>query len=220
MDDGLKQRLVGAMVLVALGVLFIPVLFRPAEQRVDRNSQIPPAPDFRQVPEVEEPVRPANIEPAADPDSMYTLMDEVTDEPAPAQQANTTSNTTSVTASDAGEASATSAVAQPAAELTPPTPAPTASVKPQAPPKPTEVAIPVGFAVQVVSLSSADKADALKDRLIAAGYRAFVRSGNGANGMLWRVFVGPVLRRDEAETIRQEINKAMNLNTIIVEFKP
>lgn len=47
MDDGVKQRIVGAFVLVALAVIFVPVFFdRERIAPVDRESQIPLAPEF------------------------------------------------------------------------------------------------------------------------------------------------------------------------------
>lgn len=89
MDDGLKQRLVGALVLVALGVLFVPVLFEPENRRVvDRTTQIPPQPQLTPL-VVEDPVRNDSIEavkPAAD---MYELLpepDAVISTPAPSPQ--------------------------------------------------------------------------------------------------------------------------------------
>lgn len=71
MDDGLKQRLIGAVVLLALGVIFLPVLFeRDPMQPVDRDSQIPPAPEIVIVdlPVTEEI---EVVDPAPDPDVMY-----------------------------------------------------------------------------------------------------------------------------------------------------
>lgn len=51
MDDGLKQRLVGAAVLIALLVIFLPVLFdRNRVQPVDTTSQIPPMPSVQAKP--------------------------------------------------------------------------------------------------------------------------------------------------------------------------
>ncbi len=50
MDDGLKQRLIGAFVLLALGVIFIPVFFdRERIEPVDKRTQIPPAPYIEPV---------------------------------------------------------------------------------------------------------------------------------------------------------------------------
>ena len=45
MDDGLKQRIIGAIVLLALAVIFIPLIFdREKISPVDKRSFIPPVP--------------------------------------------------------------------------------------------------------------------------------------------------------------------------------
>lgn len=62
MDDGLKQRLIGAIVLLALAVIFVPVIFdREQLQPVDRRTQIPIAPEIAPV-VVPEPQITAEVE--------------------------------------------------------------------------------------------------------------------------------------------------------------
>lgn len=57
MRERVKQRIVGAVVLVALAVIFVPLLFTLEPPRaLDTQSQIPPAPDIDAVP-VEDPQR-------------------------------------------------------------------------------------------------------------------------------------------------------------------
>lgn len=52
MDDGLKQRLIGALVLLALAVIFVPVIFdRERIEPVDKRTQIPAAPHIEPVDE-------------------------------------------------------------------------------------------------------------------------------------------------------------------------
>ena len=59
MNDGLKQRIVGALVLIALGIIFIPVIFdKERIVPVDRTTQIPPEPDIVAIPLPEPPVAP------------------------------------------------------------------------------------------------------------------------------------------------------------------
>lgn len=71
LDDGLKQRLVGAIALLALAVIFLPVLFdRDPIVPVDRTSQIPPPPEIVTV-EIAEPVQPEVVDIAPDPQTMY-----------------------------------------------------------------------------------------------------------------------------------------------------
>lgn len=78
LDDGLKQRVVGALVLLALAVIFLPVLFdRDPMTPVDRESQIPAAPQVIRV-EIGAPTVPEDIAPAPEPELMY--VPEVADE--------------------------------------------------------------------------------------------------------------------------------------------
>ena len=71
MNENLKQRIVGALVLVALAVIFVPLLFDFSGQReLDTTSQIPPRPDIQPV-KVAEPVRPENIIPAKPAEEIF-----------------------------------------------------------------------------------------------------------------------------------------------------
>ncbi len=65
MNDGFKQRLVGAIVLACIALIVWPVIFSdPGGPSLDRRSQIPATPTFDKY-TVPEPVRPDNIEPVA-----------------------------------------------------------------------------------------------------------------------------------------------------------
>jgi DedD protein len=62
----LQQRLLGAILLIALGVIFIPVLLDGAgyKSRQQRDIEIPPRPEFPPMEEVAlKPVVPVHIEP-------------------------------------------------------------------------------------------------------------------------------------------------------------
>lgn len=57
--SGLKQRIIGALVLIALAVIFVPMMFdEPHDERSVRSLDIPEEPPFPevQIPETEEPV--------------------------------------------------------------------------------------------------------------------------------------------------------------------
>jgi|SRR5690606_12808328 len=61
MNQALKQRLVGALVLVALGVIFLPSLFnggRPEQAAL--LKEVPPVPEVV-IPEFQEPIRSADF---------------------------------------------------------------------------------------------------------------------------------------------------------------
>ena len=69
MNDGFKQRLVGAIVLLAIALILWPVIFSDPDGIVmDRTSQIPATPAFDEY-RIAEPVRPQNIEPISKPAS-------------------------------------------------------------------------------------------------------------------------------------------------------
>ena len=66
MSDGLKQRIIGALVLGALGLIILPLLLDFADpQKVDRTSLIPPAPNLI-APDIQAAKRPQAVLSAAD----------------------------------------------------------------------------------------------------------------------------------------------------------
>lgn len=71
-DDGLKQRIIGAVVLLALAVIFLPVLFdRERLQPIDTTTKIPPEPQIKPV-VIAPPVKPADVvDLAPEPKDMY-----------------------------------------------------------------------------------------------------------------------------------------------------
>ncbi|TBU83349.1 cell division protein [Pseudomonas daroniae] len=205
LDSGTKQRIVGALVLVALAVIFLPMLLsRPDELRhvvVDAPS-IPAKPV---VPEIE-------MQPVIVPDPQ-----ELPQEPIPGDSAA------------AGDAQAP--VEQPIVEL-PADETPVATPAPQpTPSKPAEVtpppqkapaerldanSLPVSWSVQLASLSSRPGAETLQKTLRAQGYNAYIRSVDGMN----RVFVGPLIERVEADRLRDQLNRQHKLNGFVVRFQP
>jgi DedD protein len=65
MNDGFRQRLVGAIVLVCLALIVWPIIFSDSSRPVvDRRSQIPPMPEFEKY-SIPEPAKPRQVEPVA-----------------------------------------------------------------------------------------------------------------------------------------------------------
>ncbi|MEA5666846.1 SPOR domain-containing protein [Stenotrophomonas sp. MH1] len=63
----------------------------------------------------------------------------------------------------------------------------------------------VGFAVQLGAFSQPTEANALRDRVRAAGFSAFVEQVRTDNGTLNRVRVGPVASRAEADQLKAQV---------------
>lgn len=135
---------------------------------------------------------------------------------------------TQVVALDAATpaAPATAAAATPAPQ--PAAPAPKAEpVRPVAAepaakpaPKPAPPAAPaapsVGFAVQVGAFSKAADANALRDKLRAGGFSAFVEQVQTDKGTLSRVRVGPVSSRADADRLKAQVAAKTGMNGMVL----
>lgn len=84
--------------------------------------------------------------------------------------------------------------------------------------KPAAVALPEAWVVQVASLSSRDKADELVKKLRQKNYRAVVHQ----QGSVWKVVVGPELRKEVAESIKSRLaaDADLKLNGWVQAYKP
>jgi len=153
LDKGLKQRMVGALVLVALAVIFLPMLFsRPDEQR----QIVVDAPAMPAMPAMpEHPVVPAEV-PEPEPIPEPPQLPQTQTEPAVAESA---------------PAPAPAAVVPPPAFSEPAKPASHLDAN----------SLPVSWSVQLASLSSRERAVELQQRLRSQGYNAYVRSVDGMN---------------------------------------
>lgn len=197
MKDALKQRLVGAVVLAALGVIFLPGFFKEQQGRqVDTRSQIPAEPSSPQV-TFEAPQQRVDISPAPEPETMF-----LPPEPEPAPE------------------SEPEVLAEPdTAPVAPVEDKPTGTTEvPELPLGPDE--IPDAWVVQVASLSNKEAAAKLRDELQAEGHKAYIRTVTTANGSVTRVFIGPKLDKAEALKVKAEVDKRLKVNAMVLRFQP
>ncbi|WP_300726636.1 SPOR domain-containing protein [Pseudomonas sp.] len=202
LDKVYKQRMVGALVLVALAVIFLPMLFSREDEQRQVIVDAPAAPSM--------PVMaPVQVEPVAVPEPQ-----EIAQEPAPAEQ--------EVVAQPAPAPVAPVAPKPVVAAPKPPAVTPAQTVA-QAPAKLDTTqkrvdanGLPISWSIQLVSLSNRASADNLQKTLRNQGYNAYVRTSGGMN----RVFVGPLLERAEADRLRDLLGKQQNLKGFVVRFQP
>ncbi|KAB0537483.1 SPOR domain-containing protein [Xanthomonas cissicola] len=95
-------------------------------------------------------------------------------------------------------------------EVTKPEPAKPEVTAPVAP-----AASAVGFAVQLGAFGRAEDADALRDRVRAAGFSAFVEQVRTDKGALNRVRVGPVANRADAEQLRAQVAAKVGISGMV-----
>jgi DedD protein len=194
MNEQLKQRLVGAAVLVLLAVIVIPMILEqpnaPAPQI--RRSPIPPKPegDFssRIIP----------LDPPETPLVEAQRAKKVPIEP-PRSDADASAGTGSSSADGAQPRRAAAPL-----ESQPATAAGQSGL--------------TAWAVQLGSFSSAQNAVALRDRLRKKGYTAFVEKGRAYGSEITRVFVGPELARDQADKIVKKLYAETRLKGIVVRY--
>ncbi len=196
LDSGLKQRVVGALVLLALVVIFLPMLL---SRQDDLQRVVVDAPAMPQAAEMQQ----VELDPVSVPQAQL-----LPDEPVPMTEA---------------ELAAAEPVVEPAKALAPVVvDAPASVTKPPV----AEVAapvsrldannLPISWSIQLASLSSRSGADTLQKTLRAAGYNAYIRNVEGMN----RVFVGPVIERAEANRLRDQLTRQQKLNGFVVRFQP
>jgi len=68
-----------------------------------------------------------------------------------------------------------------------------------------------GYAVQVAAMGSQADANALRDKLRAAGFDGFTDSVKSGGRTLWRVRAGPQVQRADAERVRDQIKAKLGL---------
>ncbi|WP_312703208.1 SPOR domain-containing protein [Stutzerimonas nitrititolerans] len=193
MDRGLIQRMVGALVLIALAVIFVPMLFNREDDARRVEVDAPAMPQTPAMPDVE--VQPVEVpEPAAEPfPEEFEIIEEG---PETAAQV------------PAEPITAPPAVAEP-------TPTPPAE-RPELEQRLDAANLPVSWSVQLASLSNRESAEALTAKLRSQGYNAYVRTFEGMN----RVFVGPLVERAEANRLRDVLERQQKLKGFVVRFKP
>jgi DedD protein len=215
LDKAYKQRMVGALVLVALAVIFLPMLFSRQDEQRKVIVEAPVAPQAPSVPQVQ-------VEPVVVPEPQALPQEPVPSDEEIAQQ--------EVPSTPIAPAAPVAPAPAPAAK--PVAPIPALAAKPSTPPAQPITATPgkpdtsqsrvdanglsVSWSVQLASLSNRASAESLQKSLRAQGYNAYIRTADGKN----RVFVGPLIERAEADRLRDLLSRQRNLKGFVVRFQP
>jgi DedD protein len=213
LDKAYKQRMVGALVLVALAVIFLPMLFSRQDEQRQVTVEAPAAPQAPALPQVQ-------VEPVAVPEPQALPQEPVPSDDEIAQQES------AVPAVPVAPAPAAKPVTPPPAPVTALAAKPaTAPAQPitAAPGKPDTTqsrvdanGLSVSWSVQLASLANRESAEKLQKTLRSQGYNAYIRTADGKN----RVFVGPLIERAEADRLRDLLNRQQNLKGFVVRFQP
>jgi DedD protein len=193
MQRRLKERLIGAAVLVMLAVIFIPMLL---DNSIQQDSEI----NRTNIPEK--------------PDNGFSSRIF----PVPESSGNTSLSNLSETAEDnaapAEPLPATAIPVQPPVNREQSTPR-AAVDNPDAGSDETGL---IAWVVQIGSFTSEENARSLNEKARKLGFTSFVEPGKQGSRQIYRVRVGPELLRSEALALADKLKESMQVDGIILQY--
>ncbi|MFJ5482932.1 cell division protein DedD [Pectobacterium actinidiae] len=235
MASKFQNRLVGTVILVALGVIVLPGLLDGKKKHYeDEFASIPLIPKPGDSNEME--ALPA-LNPSLPPEGAEAAMQNSAEAEAPDARSSTTTAPETTTQAPPPSHSGTNTPAMTAPPVvverppvqtpTPvtPKPQPKPEVKPKSEPKPepkpevkpetqpTQQA-PVGqaYIVQLGALKNADKVNEIVAKLRLSGYRAYTVPSTPVSGEITRIYVGPDASKQKLESSLGELKQLSGLS--------
>jgi DedD protein len=212
-NERTRNRVVGAVILVSLAAIFLPMLL-DGEGLERREVPRMPAGDLRSTPSDE------IIDPA---DEDWAFVDEARRQrdraepldgrpvhlPAPG-----TGGRDGAEAGETAAAADSDAAAEPGGEGTVDVPGPDAGLDTAL----ADDGMPLAWSVQLATFASRDNARALRERLLDDGYEAYLIPAREAERTLYRVAIGPRLDRNAAARLEAELEQRYELDGLVVQF--
>ncbi len=214
METTLKQRLIGAAVIIALAVIFVPMILDGSgrQESVALNKEVPPEPTFSFDSNLPDPKKLDELPPikttatvnseeqatestAKQPDvDKISSIKKVEEKKSQSAENKTTDSKATQTANvHVVEATENHIKTNPALSA---------------------------WAVQVAAFGEKGKALALQEKLLASKLSVFTEQSGKGDKLVYRVKVGPELKRENAEKLRDKIEKEHNLKGSFVTKHP
>ncbi|MEQ5203661.1 cell division protein DedD [Providencia rettgeri] len=209
MASKFQNRLAGAIVLVAVGVIVLPALL-DGDKKYNEN-------EFAAIPIIPKPGDEEDIEAIAPIVSTTTTASSEGASEAMLSEAITQQQNEQVETQPSTTTPAPSVV-----EPVKPEPKPEPKVEPKPQPKPEPKPQPQGkaFVVQVIALNNASKVEEIVAKLRLSGYQVYTVPAKPVNNKLTRIYVGPEASRQRLEAALPELNKITGTKGIIQSYKP
>jgi DedD protein len=211
MDRRVKERLIGASILVVLIVLVVPELLSGPKSAAP--SATPAAIFPANAPE---PTRNVTLDLATSKAPANSEVEPAETEGSPASAAGAAKGGEAApalatsTAASSSTAPATAAPASVAAVTAPP-----ASTKPVETAAPSPISARVTWAVQLGSFASRANADHLSRQLKGQGFSVYVLTGGSGASARYRVRVGPLADRDSAERTAAKLKSIGHVSSLV-----
>ena len=197
MNQGAKQRIVGTVVLLALALIFLPIIFDgQGSYEAPVTSRIPDTPIISILPE------PVQSRPVIVNDTQPI-------EPAIAARVNLVEEAVS-------EIEEAAVIEEAAAEVEI---TESQAIFSREVPALSDAGLPQGWSVRLGSFSDAENASNLLGRLQEAGYKAYTRDISSDQGSLTGVFVGPWLDRGQVNEYQRKLQEEFSLAGLVVRYE-
>jgi DedD protein len=198
MNTAFKQRMAGAIFILSLGVILIPVILeKPNEQPLPQYSEKPATPSLPNTKTV------ANIK--------YVFNEIEDNYNVAAEQNPAPIMTAGYDAQDKPD------VFEDVSSKSEETPSRAAAQARQASQEVMASLHPGDWTIQLGAFGSRENANGLLAKLTAEGFESYLKEVPGRD--LVRVFVAPGIDHDDAEALLGELNTEMGLKGIIVRFR-
>jgi DedD protein len=224
MREGAKQRLVGVAVVVALAVIFVPMLFEDDSPDSGPSDEltIPEAPPFEPDLKSERFLTPEDSGVGGFDPSGQTVSRPLALPPPGDMDADSVAGVPDEGANESDSGTDEPGVEPPqhrASEVNVESPAAPAGVPVIEPPPPrgAKDGMP-SWVIQVASLRTPEAAGELESKLRKAGYSAFVEQAEVRGKLYYRVRVGPEVDRANAERTAERLRNQQKLDTLIQNY--
>jgi DedD protein len=207
MDRRVKERLIGASILVALIVLVVPELLSGPKTAAPSATLPPTFPA-----NAPEPTRNVTLDLAT---SKAPANSEVEPAASAAEGGETSAAQPATATPTAGSPTAGSSPSGAPATVAPAAAAPAATPKPVETAAPTPISARANWAVQLGSFVSRANADNLSRQLKGQGFSVYVLPGGSAASMRYRVRVGPLADRDSAERMAAKLKSIGHVSSLV-----
>ena len=207
MEQTLKQRLIGAIVLVSLAVIFIPIILEgPDDDWTPRSHSIPEQPqmDYRADMELQLPPETPVVDETV-------AMEVISQQPLERDS----QPTVEAVKKQPVAVEVPDPVKVPEPVKATPKPAPPAKQAAQAVPKMQPLK---GWFVQVGSFGQEMNARGLQDRLATSGFQVQLEDVELGKKHAYRVLVGPSTSRAAAEKQAEKLNSSQQLKGMVIEY--
>ncbi|CAM3667582.1 cell division protein DedD [Xenorhabdus thuongxuanensis] len=227
MASKFQNRLVGAIALVALGVIVLPMIFDGDKKyNEDQFASIPLVPKPGDEEDVDSiPPLTQNM-PSTPPEGAAQAMQSQEQEP-DIDMLSRPSPSEPITAPPVTVTQAPKTAVEPESS-----PQQKAETKPQVKPEPRVESKPetkkpteqppqaTAYVVQLGALKNADKVDEIVARLRLSGHQVYTVPSSPIQGQLTRIYVGPNASRQTLESVLSELKELTGLQGQIKNYQP